>query len=204
MSKINLFLRKRINTKNRERLDNKDFSLLSNNCLGGFILHDLGLRFNSPFINLWLKPGDFIKYLTDIEYYRKLNIEFVKDDTRPYPVGQLDGIRFYFQHYKNKEEAACKWRERSERLAPDNMFVIMTERDGCTYEDLKRFDSLAIKNKIVFTYRQYPEIRSSYYIPGFEEEGSVGYCWKFKNRVTGRKIYDIFPYVDWFNGKRIK
>lgn len=61
MSKINIFLRKRINTKNRERLDNKDFSLLSSNCLGGFILHDLGLRFNSPFINLWLKPGDFIK-----------------------------------------------------------------------------------------------------------------------------------------------
>ena len=49
-----------------------------------------------------------------------------------------------------------------------------------------------------------PELESAYYIPGFEEEGSVGYCWKFKNRVTGRKIYDIFPYVNWFNGKRIK
>lgn len=199
-----MFLRERINTKNRERLDNKDFSLLSNNCLGGFILHDLGLRFNSPFINLWLKPGDFIKYLTDIEYYRKLNVEFVKDDIRPYPVGQLDGIRIYFQHYKTEKEAAHKWRERSERLDTDNMFVIMTERDGCTYEDLKCFDSLKIKNKVVFTHKPYPELESAYYIPGFEKEGAVGYCWKFKNGVTGRKIYDIFPYVDWFNGKRIK
>ena len=86
----------------------------------------------------------------------------------------------------------------------DNLFVIMTERDGCTYEDLKAFNSLKKKNKVVFTYKPYPELESAYYIPGFEEEGSVGYCWKFKNRVTGRKIYDIFPYVDWFNGKRIK
>lgn len=60
----------------------------------------------------------------------------------------------------------------------DTLFVIMTERDECTY--------------------------TAYNIPGFEKEESVGYCWKFKNGVTGRKIYDIFPYVDWFNGKQIK
>lgn len=204
MSNINLILRKRINKRNRDCLDNKDFSLLSSNCIGGFILHDLGLRFNSPFINLWMKPGDFIKYLADIEHYTKADIKFVENVPHSYPVGKLDDVMIYFQHYTSEEEAVRKWKERSKRINKDNMFVIMTERDGCKYEDLKNFDSLKIKNKVVFTHKPYPELESAYYIPGFEQEGSVGYCWKFKNRVTGKKIYDIFPYVDWFNGKRIK
>lgn len=204
MSKINLILRKKINKRNRDRLDNKDFSLLSSNCIGGFLLHDLGLRFNSPFINLWMKPGDFIKYLANMEYYEKLNIEFIRDESRSYPVGKLKDVKIYFQHYKSREDAVTKWKERSERINKDNLFVIMTDRDGCTYEDLRKFDSLEIKNKIVFTHKEYPEFSSAYYIPGFEREESVGYCWKFKNRVTGRKIYDIFPYVDWFNGNEIQ
>ena len=85
------------------------------------------MRFNSPFINFWLKPTDFIKYLPDIEYYGKLNIEFVKDDTRRYPVEQKEDIRIYFRHYKSREEATHKWKERSERLDMNNLFIFMTK-----------------------------------------------------------------------------
>lgn len=102
-------------------MDSEELSLLSCNCIGGIILHDLGLRFNSPFINFWLSTRDFIKYLSDINYYNKLKIEFVRDDTRPHSVGQLDSKRIYFQHYKTEEEATHKWRERSERLDMDNL-----------------------------------------------------------------------------------
>lgn len=38
-------------TRNRVdllRLKNKDFSILTNHCMGGIIYHDLGLKFLSP------------------------------------------------------------------------------------------------------------------------------------------------------------
>lgn len=56
MGRLNRLLRKAVNWKNQKRLKNRDFSLLSSNCNGVFILHDLGLRFNSPTVNLWITP----------------------------------------------------------------------------------------------------------------------------------------------------
>lgn len=34
----------------------RNISLLCNNCVGAMVLHDLGLRFNSPTVNLYLTP----------------------------------------------------------------------------------------------------------------------------------------------------
>ncbi len=203
MSKVNEFRRMNINYRNRKKLYNTNFSLLSSNCNGAFILHDLGLRFNSPFVNLWMNPGDYIKYLEKIEYYKELPLFFKQENTE-YPIGMLGDLIIYFQHYKSKNEAKAKWEERTKRINEKNLFVLMTDRDGCTYEDLQKFDSLCkYRNKIVFTHRKYPEFKSAFYIPGFEKLNYVGECWKYKNRISGKKIYDIFPYVDWFNGKQI-
>ena len=202
MYKLNGALRKLINRKNRARLINKDFSLLSSNCIGGFILHDLALKFNSPFINLWMSPGDYIQYLENIEYYQDKTLRFINDNSRPYPVGILEDVKIYFQHYKSEEEALDKWEKRSKRINMDNLFVIMTDRDGCTYNDLARFDSLdQYKYKVVFTNRKYPEFRSAYFIPGYENEDSVGQCWMYTSKISRKRVYDIFPYIDWFNGK---
>lgn len=96
MYKLNGALRKLINRKNRARLINKDFSLLSSNCIGGFILHDLALKFNSPFINLWMSPRDNIQYLENIEYYQDKTLRFINDNSRSYPVGILEDVKIYF------------------------------------------------------------------------------------------------------------
>ena len=34
--------------------------------------------------------------------------------------------------------------------------------------------------------KQYPEIKSAFYIKGFEKESSVGDCFKFKNNFSGK------------------
>ena len=31
--------------------------------------HELGLRFNSPTVNLWFTPKEFIKFLSQLEHY---------------------------------------------------------------------------------------------------------------------------------------
>ena len=96
----NIELREIINLRNRERLVNRDFTLIASNCNGAFILHDLNLRFNSPTVNLFLYPADFIKYVKKLKYYSSLNLEFIEEKDITYPVGKLDDIKIYFMHYK--------------------------------------------------------------------------------------------------------
>ena len=86
---INRLLRGSINAKNRARLTNSAPSVIASNCNGAFILHDLGLKFNSPFVNLYLEPRDFIRYLSNFEHYRQAELGFVSTDA-PYPIGKLE------------------------------------------------------------------------------------------------------------------
>lgn len=183
----------------RKQLKNKDFSLLASNCNGGFILHDLQMRFNSPFINLWIKPTDFIKYLNDMDYYNSYPLSFVKSE-KNYPVGRLDDITLYFQHYKSEKEALDKWNQRIQRINTNNLFIIMTDRDGCTYQDLLNFDKLPF-NKVVFTHKYYPQIKSAVFVKDFQESDEVGNLYEFKSFFAGTKYYDMINYVSWFNGK---
>ena len=59
--KLREFFRTAYNFFNRIRLKNTDVTLIASNCNGCCILHDLGLKFNSPFVNLWVEPSDFIR-----------------------------------------------------------------------------------------------------------------------------------------------
>lgn len=199
-TETNLKLREKINLSNREKLRNSNFSVISSNCNGALILHDLGLKFNSPTVNLFLYPKDFIKFVKNLKHYINLELEFIKKENIDYPVGKLDDIEIYFMHYETEKKARQKWNERKSRINYENIFIIMTDRDGCSYEDLVEFDNLKYKNKIVFTHIPYPEIKSSFYIKGFENESQIGHIYEFKNETTGKKYYDDFDYVKWFNG----
>lgn len=200
MDRINWRLRKLINEKNRKKLTNTNFSLVASNCNGGFILHDLGMRFNSPFINLWIKPKDFIRILSDFREYMDAPLTFVDEDGIDYPIGKLLDAKIYFMHYESEAEAETKWYERKQRIDHDNLFILFTDRDGCTYDDLLDFDKLPFNNKIVFTKKPYPDIQSAVYIKGFENQNSVGNCFDYMPKGLGKKYYDQFDYVSWFNG----
>lgn len=191
--------RELFNQKNIELLKNKDFSLIASNCNGAFISHDLKLRFNTPTVNLFLYPDDFLKYVKDLERYTNCELTFIKEEGVTYPVGQLDDIKIYFMHYETEKHAAEKWNDRTERIDFDNLFIMMTDRDGCTLEHLKQFDELPYKNKVVFTHIDYPEIESAHYIPGFEDQDSVGDIYEFIHETSDRKHYDSFDYISWFN-----
>lgn len=196
--KINLYLREYfINRPNRKRLTNANPTIIASNCNGGFIAHDLNLRFNSPFVNLYLMPKDFIRYLKNIEFYQQQNLTFVQTE-KAYPVAKLGDITLYFMHYHSEQEAEQKWNERSKRMDLDNLFVMMMERDGCEYQDLIEFDALPFKNKVVFTHKNYPEIKSAVYIQGFENNGMVGDLFEYTG-LNSKRYYDQFDYVTWLN-----
>lgn len=194
---INHSLRYCINTRNRKKLKNAHLTVIASNCTGGFILNDLQQRFNSPFINLYLTPKHFIRYLNHIAFYREQPLTFIQTG-KSYPVGKLADIEIHFMHYNNEQEAHEKWQQRTERMNLDNLFIIMTERDGCTYEDLLNFDQLPFANKVVFTHKHYPDIRSAFNIKGFEHQQMVGNLFDYSG-LNGKRYYDQFDYVKWFN-----
>ena len=199
MSYRNYGFRKIRNWVNRIRLKNKDFSLLSSNCNGGCICHDLGLPFRSPLVNLCMNATDYMKFLGNPREYLDKSLDFINDSGKTYPVARLGDITLHFMHYKTVQDATDAWKRRKERINWDNLFVLMTDKDGCTDAILRDFDSLPYKNKIVFTHIPHPEIQSAVYIPGFENESEVGNCDAFINQSSGKKYFDAFDYVGWFN-----
>lgn len=98
----------------------------------------------SPTINLWMKPKDFIKYCSNLKHYSQCKLEFLDSSlylsaSEKYPVACLDDIIIYFLHYASEEDARQKWEERTNRINYDNVRCILSERDGCTYDDLENF-----------------------------------------------------------------
>lgn len=199
--KLLRFLQEQINKRNRKRLAprTEDRTIIANNCIGGFISHYLHLRFCSPTVNLYIHQPDYIKMLQDFDKYfdPAAPITEVKTD-KPFPVGDLYGCKIYFMHYTDFEGAVQKWRERCARINKNSIYLMMTDRDGCTLEDMKAFDALPYKNKVIFTCRKYPDIPSAFYISGFEGQQSVGQLQESMN-LTGKRYIDQFDYVDFLN-----
>ena len=128
--RIELHLEKKqneINSANRARLKNKDVTLICSNCAGGIIYHWLGLRFNSPFVNLYMTGEDYIKALENWQDF--LNTEIVEDTNadKIYPVGIGHlGVKIHFMHYATFDEAIEKWNQRKARINPDNTAFMFT------------------------------------------------------------------------------
>lgn len=90
--------------KKRKRLTNTNITILCNICIGGMMLNDLGLRFNTPTINLFISPSDFVKFISNLDEY--INMELIENTQNDmYPVGRLGDISIKFMHYKSFSDA---------------------------------------------------------------------------------------------------
>ena len=63
--------------KARERINNKEFTLISSNCMGGLIYHNLGLKFNSPTINMQMYTNEYYNFVMNLEEYLSKEIIFI-------------------------------------------------------------------------------------------------------------------------------
>lgn len=198
MNRANRFVRKFKNMRMQKKLLNKDFSLLCNNCTGAFVLHDLGVRFNSPCVNLFMYEPDYLKFITNLKHYQGCKLNFLKTVYK-YPVAILDDITIYFMHYENENDAREKWEKRFLRVNYKNIFFILHQREKCTYSILQQFDKLPYKNKVAFTCEPYPEIKSAFCIKNHKIDGYLDHIYKYKSKFIGKKYYDEFNFVEWFN-----
>lgn len=134
---------KRLRTLNH----NHDFSLITNDCVGGVISHDLNEQFRSPTVNLWIPNAHFLEFAQNLEYYLSCEITETTDVSKTYPVGtivpkddQHIPIEVNFMHYSSFEEAYGKWKERSARVNYDRLYFIWHYYNEDSTERLKEFD----------------------------------------------------------------
>ena len=176
------------------KIQNRNISIISSNCNGGVLAHDLNIGFNSPFVNMWMRPSEYVKMLGNLQYYMGEDLQFIEENGRDYPVGVLRDVRLYFQHYSTESEAYNAWMRRKKRIDYNNLVILFTDRDNCSETDLLEFDKLPYKKKVVFTHKPYSNIKSAYYIKGFENDSEVGVLSDFRNDKIGVRYLDEFDF----------
>ena len=184
--------------RNRRRLRNNDFTVIASNCSGMFMYYDLELPYLTPTVNLSVEMNDFVKMVRNLRWYMEQEMVEVEGGSIC-PVGMLGDIKIHFIHYASFEEGANKWSERKKRMNWEKLFIVGSEKDGCTYETIEEFEELPYKNKVIFTHIEYPEFSSAFCIKGFENRDELGTITLFKDQGLKRRFLDDFDYVQFIN-----
>lgn len=190
----------------RKRLKNANFSIISSDCFGSFVYHNLRQRFNSPTINLFFRQDDFFTFVVHLKEYLQATLVEVKDDQVTYPVGSLTchnkTIRIDFMHYHSFEEAKKKWDERKTRVDFSNIYIIQVVSNNITQEYLDEFSSLPYKHKLLITHDN--EFTCDYMVThkvfsksNYEPGGIL----KYKSRLSSSRHMDDIDYISFLNEK---
>ena len=191
---IERFIKAKIN---RLRINQDDFTIISNNCWGTFIYKKFGLSYQSPFINLLIFAPDYIEFLENFSPDMLNKISFIEHKNskhkeemiklniyeQNYPIGFLDDkYELHFLHYTSQEDAKDKWLRRVKRMNFDKL--IFKFSDGDKFEDsmAKRFDDLNFKNKICFTAKEHKNLDSVVNLEKFRDGERVHDEWKNSKR----------------------
>ncbi|VVB97678.1 Uncharacterised protein [uncultured archaeon] len=190
----------------RKRVKIRNFSIISNNCWGGSVYQDLGLKYTTPTIGLFFYAPCYIKMLKNLDFFLKSEIRFIskskyedantrRENGKKYPIGLLgEEIEIHFVHYATPQEAKEKWNRRLQRLNMENLFISFSDRDLCEPEHIKEFDNLPFKHKVCFTAKEYPNYKSVVWLKGYKNEPYIGdIVW---NPEEYKKYFDV---ANWLN-----
>lgn len=172
----------------RLRLRNRTITVISNDCWGGRMHKFYHLPFNSPFIGLFIPGPDYVRIL-ETPQVLDMPLRFVPISQSRYwdhlqsvgqtshPLGLLgpENLEIHFLHYENEQVARQKWERRVKRIDWDNAIVKCSDRDVFNEQVARRFDALPYPNKVCFTSRPYPGLKSVVYLPDYAGDGHVSY-----------------------------
>lgn len=192
------------------KLNNKDFTIIARDCVGGILYNQFRLRFLSPTINLFFTPEDFNYFCLNLKDYIDAKLEEYIDSNLAYPVGllspdNLKPIKVYFMHYDNYKVAEEKWNDRKKRINFDNIFVIST---FCYPLETKTLSKELIDNWNKIKYKKVLLVDKNY---GFDNEVIIkkspecnDYAWLLyspdKNNLK-RRTFNDYDFIKFFNEK---
>lgn len=137
----------------------KEFVIVSNNCWGAEFYKANNIRYNTPFVGLYINGPDYIKLLKEFDFFLDLELSFTNiskwtNQSHDYPIGILGGIEIHFVHYTDREDVRSKWRRRLARMkkAQDNSnyYFKLCDRDHTSLDLIYQFHQLPFENKMSF------------------------------------------------------
>jgi uncharacterized protein (DUF1919 family) len=151
-------------------LENRDFTIVSDNCWGGYVYRHFGLPYRSPFVGLFLFPSCYLELLEDFERSMAAEPEFIEasaskhqeqlaatGSSGSYPIGRLRGsVEIHFLHFASATDAKAAWLRRRRHINPDNMLFKMSDRLGPTPEQVRAFDALPFRHKVFLAADDHP------------------------------------------------
>ena len=171
---------------------NKNVSVISNNCWGGFMYQSCNLPYNTPFIGLYMYAPEYIALLRNLKENLKQPIRFISTEeskykhliSRKYIIGVLGntGIEIVFMHYRSEDEVLEKWQRRLSRLDYNNLIVKFSDTDECSDALVEEFDKMQFEHKICFTGKPYPCLKSVKFMKEYAINGCVHYEWAYSYR----------------------
>jgi len=190
----------------RKKLLNNNPSIISRDCIGGVIYHDLYLEFLSPTVNLFFEKDDFIKFTNNLFGYLSSEVTEIRLPNVSYPVGEItykgQPVKIFFMHYKTFEEARDKWNERVSRINKDNIFIINHIASDLTKSDIDKFEALPFKNKVLITYENPTNSKDIKVLDLYTKpEYRPGKVLEYKSSISIKRYIDDFDYVSFFNKK---
>ena len=133
-------------------LRNKHFSILCPNCIAGNIYHRLGMQFTTPTINCFTSQDEFIKVISNLQYYMAQDLQFISS-TKGYPVAMLGDVVYNFNHDTDPRKCERDWYRRRERIQYDNLYIILYEEHPMNREEVEELANVPCKRLIVLTDR---------------------------------------------------
>lgn len=177
-------------------------SILSNNCLGALICHELGIKFDTPTVNLWMTCDDFLDFMENLPTMLKEEVVEVTGSPSPSPVGRLAGqVTLNFTHYPSFDEAKSIWNRRRERVDFQHMVVVMADNSNLSDAAIKRFKCLPNPKKMFVQSPHKAELLGD---SGILAEGdfSKGFNITDFSGLNGKRHYHQFDFVAWLNACR--
>ncbi len=147
-------------------------TLICQNCIAGIFYQDMGLRYDSPTVGLFLSGSDFVKLASDLPGFMAAEPELRWGEE--YPIGQLRDIEIHFMHYDTCTQALQAWQRRRERIHWDRIVVLGTDRDGFTDADFAVWTQISCPKVLFTANKAYADHPDSLYFPEFQKQGCVG------------------------------
>lgn len=186
-----------------KRLKNTRPTIFSNDCVGGVLMKNYGLPFNTPTVNCAINPGNFVRYLKYLEHYMGCELA-EKESDLGFPVGELvselGNIEIQFMHNSSFQEAKEAWKRRTNRIDLNNINVILDLNPYNIADDfiIREFLELPY-NKVILTTDKFRNTPVSHYIDMKRSKIRIpGITLRFKN-ILGFRYYDVLDYIEWLN-----
>lgn len=167
-------------------------SIISQNCIGGIIYHDLERENLSPTINLFLGASDFMNFVLNIQKY--LDIEMKINWLETYPVGMLDDIYIFFRHNITCTDALNAWNRRKDRIRFDRILVLCTDRFQFDDKVYITWETIQYPKLLYTCHKKYAGINAVYF-PKYRFMKNVPDLIRFREFYKDDKLLSVMKAI---------